>query len=132
MFDPLKLATDLTTRDDDGRRQFRAQADDFYPAVLDAIADGSAPTNDGSDDARHYAQEVAVVRPLSEGIADARLTLDQLAEAAGSPEQLAARRVTRSRVLEVARRWFTNELHRAIGGGPLALKILDAAKRFRL
>lgn len=108
MFDPLALCT----REPAGERmRYTIPADVLYPAVLDAIESGALPTphsgdpaderydEEGEDDAKHWRRQVLSVKPKA--LAEARKPIEE------------AELIARQHVLEIARGWFTNELHRA-------------------
>lgn len=122
----------------------RFDGDVIYPAVLKAIQEGAKST---TPDAIKYDPMLEQVRAMPDAIKDALLPLGEAEEeqeetvtrggqvvetkkvkvkvpvpptAAMTPE----RRQAREFVLEVARMWFTNELHNALKGARLGIHIV--------
>lgn len=151
-FDPLKLAT-REEREQRGRQGydlwFVVDPDLMYPAVLAAIKAGDQKPRED----RHV-QLVAQARQMTQALADALLPArhvekeaDELVTRDGqvlkarkvkvkvalpvASELPPERRAARAHVLEVARLWFTNELHHAVEQKPMGLHILKN-ERWRL
>lgn len=111
MFDPLALAT-RTEESVEGRVRYTIPTDVLYPAVLDAIEAGCLPTphsgdpaderydEEGEADVKHWRLQLLLIGPKA--LAEARKPIDDAKDADA-----------RRQVLETARGWFTNELHRA-------------------
>lgn len=144
-FDPLKLAKreDREQRDRQGYDLWCVvDPEVMYPAVLAAIQEGKQkPTEE-----RHQLL-VAQARGMTQALADALLPAGVREETASEEvtrggkllkrrdvkvkipvppaETLPAeRRAARANVLEIARLWFTNELHHAIEQTPMGVHIL--------
>lgn len=126
MFDPLKLARRLDQPTEDGRVAFEVDADALYPAALEAIRTGCDPTPakkpEHEADVRHYRTKLANVRKDSQALQDADIGPPAF-EIEPISDETRARRGLRALVLETAREWFTNELHRAIDLAPMSLHI---------
>lgn len=121
-FDALGLAQRIEGGGDEGRALYICDRNLIYPAVLAAIAAGVKATPHGGDedderyddegeaDARHWNAQLAAGRKqmwFAPAVNNAMLPRDQM-----DPEkpQLIG---WRALILELARGWFTNELHRA-------------------
>jgi hypothetical protein len=109
MFEKLAKHVEREARAD-GRCGLAIAASDLYPAMLALIADeDAAPTLADQDSRDHYARLLRHARTKPQAIADAARPF------AAAVTWPADRRKERAQILELARCWFTAEVHAAVG-----------------
>jgi hypothetical protein len=119
MLDALSIAKKQEDTED-GRVSFEVHPDELYPAAIEAVRAEVAKNLDADDVPKYLRQHYIRARRIDKDAWEAALKSKE-----ECPPDLIEARVE---ALEVARLWFTAELHQAVEKVPMHLHILKGEK----